>query len=99
MPSRKLQTGKLSDGDWRSLDRTLRSEARREQWTVHFGQIMTGVPNGRSDHQPEAPEWLRTLVELGNLIDHGLRDGSRAEAQQVGAWSRALGVPALRNSP
>ena len=39
---------------------------------------MTGVADRRADHQPETSERLHTRVELGNLVDHGLRDGPAA---------------------
>jgi hypothetical protein len=54
----------------------LGAEARREQRAVDLREVVTGLADGRADHQPHAPERLRTPVELGNLVDDGLRDGS-----------------------
>ena len=39
---------------------------------------MTGVADRGADHQAKTAERLCTRVELGNLVDHGLRD-RRAE--------------------
>src|SRR5437764_6733181 len=81
-------------------------EAAQELDTAEFGRLVGPLTRGAKgillavSGGPDSVAMMRLMAQLDSsgeglaiaTVDHGLRPGSRAEAEQVASWAKELGL-------